>query len=301
MMAQQHISGSSRLLHPIRARMSLTVRCSFNFSESQRVKQPLQGRRNRSIEKRQEQELRVLVRGLCAFSGKQLQAVSHLLSNDHIKQIKIAMDIPPTNQGRRRQEGLVAKLLRSELDGAALDKLGAAVGMAQRNNLPYTDAVVEQQLQLWMEGLLDSDQEVVEEVYGLLQERNLDWQQLRTWLRQLQQAQQQQQQQQQVQSQHLGGSSSSSSSSEGGGDQSVVVGSSQVATEVAAAAAMGGVQQLAVQDPEVQQLMLELAGNQQQLAKPGKAAKGQGKSPSAVARRSIRNMLKPLAVSMHAQ
>jgi intergrase/recombinase len=45
-----------------------------------------------------EQELRTLVRRLCAFSGKQLQAVSHLLSSDHIKQIKIAMDIPPTNQ-----------------------------------------------------------------------------------------------------------------------------------------------------------------------------------------------------------
>jgi hypothetical protein len=40
----------------------------------------------------------VLVRGLCGFSGKQLQAVSHLLSPDHIKHIKIAMDIPPTNQ-----------------------------------------------------------------------------------------------------------------------------------------------------------------------------------------------------------
>jgi hypothetical protein len=32
------------------------------------------------------------------------------------------------------------------------------VGAAQRNNLPYTDAGVEQQLQLWMEGLLDNDQ-----------------------------------------------------------------------------------------------------------------------------------------------
>jgi hypothetical protein len=61
-------------------------------------------------------------------------------------------------QGRRRQEGLVAKLLRAELDEAALDKLSAAVGMAQRNNLPYTDADVEQQLQLWMEGLMENDQ-----------------------------------------------------------------------------------------------------------------------------------------------
>jgi hypothetical protein len=61
-------------------------------------------------------------------------------------------------QGRRRQEGLVAKLLRADLDGADLERLGDAVGMAQRNNLPYADAGVEQQLQLWMEGLLENDQ-----------------------------------------------------------------------------------------------------------------------------------------------
>jgi hypothetical protein len=61
-------------------------------------------------------------------------------------------------QGRRRQEGLVAKLLRADLDGADLERLGDAVGMAQRNNLPYADAGMEQQLQLWMEGLLDNDQ-----------------------------------------------------------------------------------------------------------------------------------------------
>uniref|UniRef100_A0A383VF57 Uncharacterized protein n=1 Tax=Tetradesmus obliquus TaxID=3088 RepID=A0A383VF57_TETOB len=232
----------------------------------------MQGRRNRSIEKRQEQELRVLVRGLCGFSGKQLQAVSHLLSSDHIKQIKIAMDIPPTNQGRRRQEGLVAKLLRAELDEAALDKLIAAVGAAQRNNLPFTDTDVEQQLQLWMEGLLDGDQEVVDEVYGLLQAKGQDWQQLRILVRQLQQAQQQQQQQQQQIS------SSSSSAGDSSSDE----------------AAAGEVQQVAVQDPEVQQLMQELAGKQQ-----SRAARGPGKSPSAVARRSIRNMLKPLAVELH--
>eukprot|EP00882_Tetradesmus_deserticola_P011282 GHRQ01011933.1.p1 GENE.GHRQ01011933.1~~GHRQ01011933.1.p1 ORF type:complete len:287 (+),score=121.21 GHRQ01011933.1:918-1778(+) len=286
MLAQFNIAVSSRSLQQTCARMPLPVRCSFNFTESQRVKQPTQGRRNRSIEKRQEQELRVLVRGLCAFTGKQLQAVAHLLSSDHIKQIKIAKDIPPTNQGRRRQEGLVAKLLRSELDGAALDRLEAAVGMVQRSNVAYADAGVEQQLQLWLEGLLGNDQEVVEEVYGLLQERSSDWQQLRTWVRQLQQAQQEQQQQQTQSQQQL-----SSSSGSGGSNQ-----------DAAAAAGGMGVQQLAVQDPEVQQLILELAGKQQQQpAAQGKATKGQGKSPSAVARRSIRNMLSPLAIAMHAQ
>jgi hypothetical protein len=137
-------------------------------------------------------------------------------------------------------------------------------------------------------------QEVVGEVYGLLQERNLDWQQLRTWVRQLQQAQQEQQQQQAQSQQQLSGSSSSDSE---GGSWSVAAGSGQTA-----AAAEGGVavQQLSVPDPEVQQLMLELAGKQQQPARQGKAAKGQGKSPSALARRSIHNMLKPLATALHA-
>jgi hypothetical protein len=142
--------------------------------------------------------------------------------------------------------------------------------------------------------LLQHLQEVVEEVYGLLQERNSDWQQLRTWVRQLQQAQQEQQQQQQPQSQEQ--LNDSSSDSEGGG-WGVAAGSSQ--TPAIAAAGDATVQQLAVHDFEVQQLMLELA--EKQPAKQGKAAKGQGKSPSALARRSIRNMLKPLAIALRAE
>jgi hypothetical protein len=45
-----------------------------------------------------EDELRGIAQGLCNFNGKQLQAVSHLLTDAHIKEIKIGMDIPPTNQ-----------------------------------------------------------------------------------------------------------------------------------------------------------------------------------------------------------
>lgn len=45
-----------------------------------------------------EDQLRSISQGLCNFNGKQLQAVSHLLSEEHIKQIRIGMDIPPTNQ-----------------------------------------------------------------------------------------------------------------------------------------------------------------------------------------------------------
>lgn len=47
-----------------------------------------------------EDELRSIAQGLCNFNGKQLQAVSHLLTENHLKQIRIGMDIPPTNQVR---------------------------------------------------------------------------------------------------------------------------------------------------------------------------------------------------------
>jgi hypothetical protein len=53
MLAQQHNIRLHAHQQLCRARMPLPVRCSFNFAESQRVKQPVQGRRNRSIEKRQ--------------------------------------------------------------------------------------------------------------------------------------------------------------------------------------------------------------------------------------------------------
>ena len=45
-----------------------------------------------------EEELRSLVHGLCAFNDKQLRAVSHLLPVEHMAAIRIAADIPPTNQ-----------------------------------------------------------------------------------------------------------------------------------------------------------------------------------------------------------
>lgn len=53
---------------------------------------------------------------------------------------------------------MVLKLLRDELDSLALDKLSDAVRMAERNNLSYSDSDVEQQLQLWIEGLIENDE-----------------------------------------------------------------------------------------------------------------------------------------------
>lgn len=50
------------------------------------------------------------------------------------------------------------KLLRAELDTLELTKLSEAVAVAERNNLPFTDTDVEQQLQYWILGLVDNEQ-----------------------------------------------------------------------------------------------------------------------------------------------
>jgi hypothetical protein len=45
-----------------------------------------------------EKQLRTVAHGLCGFNAKQLAAVSHLLTQAHLREVRIGMDIPPTNQ-----------------------------------------------------------------------------------------------------------------------------------------------------------------------------------------------------------
>jgi hypothetical protein len=49
-------------------------------------------------------------------------------------------------------------LLRTDLDESTLAKLSEAVQQSSRHNLPYADTDVEQQVDVWMEGLLGNDQ-----------------------------------------------------------------------------------------------------------------------------------------------
>lgn len=63
-----------------------------------------------------------------------------------------------TSQGRKRQVGLVMRLLRSDLDESSLLKLSEAVQQASRFNLPYSDRDIEQQVDVWLEGLMAQDQ-----------------------------------------------------------------------------------------------------------------------------------------------
>lgn len=50
------------------------------------------------------------------------------------------------------------KLLRSDLDDSTLSKLSEAVQQADRYNMPYSDGNVEQQVDIWLEGLVANDQ-----------------------------------------------------------------------------------------------------------------------------------------------
>jgi hypothetical protein len=50
------------------------------------------------------------------------------------------------------------KLLRTDLDDSTLSKLSEAVQQADRHNLPYSDSNIEQQLDIWMEGLVANEQ-----------------------------------------------------------------------------------------------------------------------------------------------
>lgn len=50
------------------------------------------------------------------------------------------------------------KLLRTDLDESTLGKLSEAVQQADRYNLPYSDSNIEQQVDVWMEGLVANEQ-----------------------------------------------------------------------------------------------------------------------------------------------
>lgn len=70
-------------------------------------------------------------------------------------------------QGRRRQEGLVAKLLRDQLDDATYQKVVDAVDAAKTSSATWVDPDVAAQVTLWREGLIAGDQSVLEAVLSV--------------------------------------------------------------------------------------------------------------------------------------
>jgi hypothetical protein len=65
-----------------------------------------------------------LVSGLTHMTGKQLKAIAHLLPIPNVMEdIGIASKLARSNQGRKRQEGLLAKQIRQYIDAKTLEKL----------------------------------------------------------------------------------------------------------------------------------------------------------------------------------
>ncbi|KAG2423101.1 hypothetical protein HXX76_002326 [Chlamydomonas incerta] len=159
----------------------------YNFTDSKEERVPGQ-RRNRGMQKKQERNLMSIVVGLANMSPKQLKAVSHLLPPGAVEAVGIAARLPRSNQGRKRQEQLVAKMMRGQVGEGALTKLEAAVALAEDNAGVWDDGDVSGRVLAWREGLLAGDEAVAAEVYGYPRAWAPDHQQLRSAVRACQQA-----------------------------------------------------------------------------------------------------------------
>ncbi|KAG2423680.1 hypothetical protein HYH02_015295 [Chlamydomonas schloesseri] len=165
----------------------MVVQAMYNFTDSKEERVPGQ-RRNRGFQKKQERNLMSTVVGLANMSPKQLAAVAHLLPPGTVEAIGIAARLPRANQGRKRQEQLVAKMMRGQVGEGARAKLEAAVALAEDNAGVWDDGDVSGRVLAWREGLLAGDEAVVAEVYGYPRSWGPDHQQLRAAVRACQQA-----------------------------------------------------------------------------------------------------------------
>eukprot|EP00197_Chlamydomonas_leiostraca_P003540 CAMPEP_0202875712 /NCGR_PEP_ID=MMETSP1391-20130828/27799_1 /ASSEMBLY_ACC=CAM_ASM_000867 /TAXON_ID=1034604 /ORGANISM="Chlamydomonas leiostraca, Strain SAG 11-49" /LENGTH=209 /DNA_ID=CAMNT_0049557439 /DNA_START=22 /DNA_END=647 /DNA_ORIENTATION=- len=137
----------------------------YNFAD---VEPKFSGRRNRALMKKEERQLGEAVDGLAHMTEKQLKALSPLVGEQVLDAVRIAAKLPRSNQGRKRQEGLVAKLLRDRLDDDAMAQLFAAVEAAKTSSASYQDPRIATQAATWKEGLLAGEQGVMEEVLAVI-------------------------------------------------------------------------------------------------------------------------------------
>ncbi|GLC52919.1 hypothetical protein PLESTB_000688100 [Pleodorina starrii] len=165
----------------------VVVDALYNFADAAEVRTPGQ-RRNRGLLKKEAREIMDVVRGLTSMTPKQLAAVSHLLPPGTVEAVGIAAKLPRSNQGRKRQEGLVAKMLRGQLTEQQMEKLEDAVKVATEHQGIFDDGDVSGLVEVWREGLLQGEEAVVAEVYGYPLAWAPDHQQLRLLVRQCQQA-----------------------------------------------------------------------------------------------------------------
>ncbi|KAJ9512071.1 hypothetical protein QJQ45_004633 [Haematococcus lacustris] len=104
---------------------------------------------------------------MCHMPEKHLQALAPLCGEEVLGAVRIAARLPRNNQGRRRQENLVAKMLRSGLNGPALTKLMDFVQESRATKNTYLDQGLQHLIDSWRQGLMQGDQAVLQEVLAL--------------------------------------------------------------------------------------------------------------------------------------
>lgn len=267
----------------------------YSFADAAEERIP-GARRNRGQLKRESRKVLDVVRGLTIMTNKQLAAVSHLLPPGTIEAVGLAARLPRSNQGRKRQENLVAKMLRGQLTDEQLEKLEEAVELATERSGVFEDGDVSGLVAAWQEGLLADDKDVMTEVYDRVRQAGLDQQQLRELVRQCQQALREEEEQaaaalggQQQGASSPGGGNNSSS----GSDEDVGEGSNKGEDE---------------EGEDLQAILAEAAARSRKggAGKEGTAAgaaaggRARGKRPEKRSRallRSLGRMLKPLALA----
>ncbi|KAL4853423.1 hypothetical protein ACK3TF_005562 [Chlorella vulgaris] len=143
------------------------------------------GRPSKSAAKLDAKQFQDISRKLARLSDKQLARLEPLVGEEVVEAVALAASISHRNQGRQRQEGLVAKMLReSETDAAELQ---AAIESVKWGQGIIANPAAEQRVQLWMEALLAGDAAAVTQVFAVAQSNGKDLQQMRQLLRQAQQ------------------------------------------------------------------------------------------------------------------
>ncbi|GAB4820449.1 hypothetical protein N2152v2_007495 [Parachlorella kessleri] len=171
---------------PYRAASAHTLRCYATSEPPLPVVK--KQRPNKTAAKREAQQVQQIATALCKLSDRQLERLSPLLGSRALDAIAEARGIPNRSKAKGRQEAFVAKLLRDDLEEEGQQKmLEEAVASVSIGQGVVVNPEVEHLAQLWMEGLLAQDKDVMTVVYGLPSDGLVDSQQLRQLVRQIQQ------------------------------------------------------------------------------------------------------------------
>ncbi|KAL4458110.1 hypothetical protein ABPG75_012975 [Micractinium tetrahymenae] len=155
--------------------------------------QPAAGRRggvrpSKTAAKEEAKHFQEIARQMSRLTEKQLARLEPLIGEEVVAATALANRISHRNQGRQRQESLVARLLRESLiEEAGVAQLRAAIESVQTGQGVIANPAAQQQLELWMHALLAGQADAAAHVFGLAQAQGGDLQQLRQLLRQAQQ------------------------------------------------------------------------------------------------------------------